>query len=561
MGPAKPLKCLVQALPGQSVLMVFQSYHEPKEEVATFVEHSEAYRHQVQRILASREFAAARQLREFFQYVSQAALDGRTYLDQVEIAEKVLRRGEDFNPLDDASVRKLATALRQRLERYYESEGANDPVRITLPVRSYVPQFEIRNPDLASPRQPGRSLAFSRRWLFGGTAALGLAAGASLWLRNRDAGDSRPVFRLRTRRGDLMHARNDLAPGAVLLGPPLDPVGEVTVRMLFTPERATQQAGILAYGDADHYVKLGRQFLSRPQLEFGLESQGHYQKPPGTFDNDLDAQTGEPVWLCIRRRYDEYRAYLSQDGTRWRPFGRVLVMSPSPAEVRAAIFAHNGRSDAPPADARFDRLSVGHSFHNLPAQPFTASLLPGWRFRGDPGVVRLDGECLVVDFPETDRSMTVDLVRPVPEQNWTVSTRLDFLSVNGSAAGLILSGPKGRFRLIRWDLDGGSLTAEHLSHRQINQKDFEGAPPIILRLVCRRGVVHGAVSRDDRHFLDLPLEVPLRALGDGDLWIGFHTSTSTWKPGDPRPSARFFHLRQELDSLVGLDHKSFNTGR
>ena len=67
-------------------------------------ENAEAYRRQVQRILASQEFVTSRQLREFLQYVSEAALEGRTHVEQVEIAEKVLQRGKEFNPLDDASV-------------------------------------------------------------------------------------------------------------------------------------------------------------------------------------------------------------------------------------------------------------------------------------------------------------------------------------------------------------------------------------------------------------------------------------------------------------------------
>ena len=100
----------------------------------------------MQKILASQEFAPSRQFRDFLHYISEAAFEGRTHLDQIEIADKVLKRGKEFSPLDDASVRNLGTALRQRLQRYYDTEGPNDPVRVTLPVRSYIPTFELRNP-------------------------------------------------------------------------------------------------------------------------------------------------------------------------------------------------------------------------------------------------------------------------------------------------------------------------------------------------------------------------------------------------------------------------------
>jgi hypothetical protein len=80
--------------------------------------HVELFRHQLQRILTSTEFASSRQLREYLQYLAEAAFSGRTQLDQAEIVEGVLHRGKNFNPVDDASVRKLATLLRQKLAAY-----------------------------------------------------------------------------------------------------------------------------------------------------------------------------------------------------------------------------------------------------------------------------------------------------------------------------------------------------------------------------------------------------------------------------------------------------------
>ena len=514
-------------------------------------ENAQAYRRQVRRVLSSQEFVASRQLREFLQYVSEAAFEGRTHLDQIEIAEKVLQRGKEFNPLDDASVRKLGTALRQRLDRYYEAEGAQDPIRISLPVRSYIPVFEIRNgasivePPAAAPVvEPSRT----RRWIIGAGLAAGSVA-AGWWYRRRPSESGRRSFVIRTRQGDLMHTRNDVARDALLLGPPLGAADEATVRMLFTPERATQQAGILIYGDADRYVKLGRQFLSRPQLEFGVESEGRYSKPPGTFGYDPDAQNGEPLWLSIRRRDSEFRAFVGQDGLHWRPFGNVLSL-PMPV-ARAAIFAHNGRSDAPSTEVRFDRLSVGVSFHDLPPGPFDVGQFPGWRVTnaGQEPAARLDGECLAVDFPSSETPRNFELVTDAPAGDWSVTTRIDFLSMSGSTAGLVAMGPKGRFRFIRWDLDGGSITAEHLVASQMNRKDFEGAPPLIMRMVCRSGILRCSFSRDDKHFEDVPLSVPVSSLTDKALSIGLHVSTSSWKLGETRPPARFHYFRRELDEL------------
>lgn len=522
-------------------------------------ENAEAYRRQVQRILGSQEFVTSRQLRDFLQYVTEAAFEGRTHLEQVEIAEKVLQRGKNFNPIDDASVRKLGTALRQRLERFYETEGSQDPVRISLPIRSYVPVFEVRSggsaidlPAIApSPPAAPAPEPRSRRWIMGvGLAAV--AAGGGGWWYSRRPVEAYPSFVIRTRQGDIMHERNDAAADALLLGPPIGEFDEVTTRLVFTPERATQQAGILVFGDADHYVKLGRQFLARPQLEFGIESGGRYNKPPDTFFYDPDAQTGEPVWLSIRRNRSEYRAFVSYDGLRWRPLGTVLMMPKPMQNPRAAIFAHNGRSDAPSAEARFDRLSVGISFHNSPVGPADLNSFKGWRLQanagGDPSA-RLDGECLALDFTATETPRSFDFLRAAPGGDWTFSTRLDFLSVNGSTAGLTAVGPKGRFRFIRWDLDGGSITAEFLGNWQVNRRDFEGAPPVVLRMACRGGVLRCSFSRDERHFENVPLAVRLSDLTDKELSLGLHASTSSWKLGDARPPARFSYVRRDLDTL------------
>lgn len=528
------------------------------------------FRRQVERIMASSEFIASRQLREFLVYISEAAFEGRTHLDQNEIAEKILQRS-DFNPLDDASVRKLATGLRQRLDRYYESEGQADEVRIRLPLRSYVPLFEVRQQepepelevslepeeaDLVPPVEaPHRTAAPTRRGLVvaGGLTAIAALAGGAWWSRRAAAGSDRPTFLIRTRQGDMMHQRNDVAANGLLLGPAIGAMDEVTARLLFRPERATQQAGILVFGNADRYIKLGRQFFSRPQLEFGKEAGGHYAKPQGTFAYDPDGQTNDPIWLTIRRAQEEYRAFISSDGIRWRPFGNVLTISESMDGARAAIFAHNGRSDAPMAEARFDRLSVGLSFHNRPAGPADLTRFAGWTVPGsDTGgpLPVFDGECLEFDFVPGQATSGLEFLRAAPRGDWTFTTRLDFLSVHGSTAGLIVRGTKGRFRFIRWDLDGGSITAEHLGNRQVNRRDFEGAPPVVLRLTCRSGSLRYSFSRDDREFTDVPLEVSVDALGAKDLLVGLHTSTSSWKLTDPRQPARFYYVRHEVESLM-----------
>lgn len=559
---AAPLGCdIVSPLPGETV------------KIADHPLRLEGYRRQLERILASAEFAGSRQAREFLVYASDAFFEGRTHLEQVEIAARVLHRGDNFNPLDDASVRKLATLTRHRLERYYAGEGARDPVVVSLPMRSYVPQFREREseapgvvaapPDELEKEQPVAVGVLAAepvvapppsgmRWRVA-IAALCVATAALVYAfaRPRATNAEPGEFRLTTVRGDIKHDRLDLPGAGIQLGPVVGPADDVTVRMRFTAEKATQQAGLLVYDNPDRYVKLGRQFLSRADLEFGLEVGARYRKPQDTFVFDPQGQTGEPVWLSIRRRHQEYTAYLSTDGMAWRQVGNVLAMPEAMTAARVGLYAHDGRSNAPVTEARFDALSVGLEFHGHADGPLDAARLPGWELvsncpDGANAIWRQDA--LEMGLGPGPGNCHTNLLRSVPAQDWVVSTKVDFLSAGGSVAGLWLQGSKGQLRLARWDLDGGSVSAEHFGHRQVNVPDFGGSPPLVLRMACRNGVVRCSFSRDGVRFRELPLAVAAAALGDR-LRVGLHAGKSSWASAGALPPARFAYIRRHVEKL------------
>lgn len=98
---------------------------------------------QIRRILDSPIFSGSKRLCEFISFSTRAAMDGRIEMDQYEVAAEVLHRSENFNPLDDASVRKLASLVRARLEEYYQELGSMDPILVSLPRRSYVLRFRV----------------------------------------------------------------------------------------------------------------------------------------------------------------------------------------------------------------------------------------------------------------------------------------------------------------------------------------------------------------------------------------------------------------------------------
>jgi hypothetical protein len=96
----------------------------------------------VQRIVASEEFQRAAQLRNILLYVSRAAIQHPdTALHEYQIACDVLGRQADFNPALDNIVRAQVSHLRRKLAQYYEREGKNEPIVVTIPKGSYLPAF------------------------------------------------------------------------------------------------------------------------------------------------------------------------------------------------------------------------------------------------------------------------------------------------------------------------------------------------------------------------------------------------------------------------------------
>jgi adenylate cyclase len=81
--------------------------------------------------------------RRLIQYLATEELEGRgDRLKAVSIATEVLGRSADFDPQTDSIVRVEMGRLRNALDFYYATHGANDPVRIKFERGSYRPKFE-----------------------------------------------------------------------------------------------------------------------------------------------------------------------------------------------------------------------------------------------------------------------------------------------------------------------------------------------------------------------------------------------------------------------------------
>jgi len=113
---------------------------------------------QLERILASADFAACPRSRGFLGYVVRARLEGReSEISQHAIAGEVFQRNGSFDPTTDPIVRMQAGRVRRALEHYYLNEGADDPVLIALSKGTYVPSLQYR--ECGPPALSGESTA------------------------------------------------------------------------------------------------------------------------------------------------------------------------------------------------------------------------------------------------------------------------------------------------------------------------------------------------------------------------------------------------------------------
>ncbi|MCX6413358.1 MAG: hypothetical protein NTU77_01910 [Actinobacteria bacterium] len=109
----------------------------------------------LERVLTSGCFSRRPRSRDFLAFVVTESLAGRAdSIKERTVARRALKRSETFDGRRDAIVRVQATRVRAALADYYDSEGADDPVRIALPAGTYTPVFD--RADLAAGDGPGQ---------------------------------------------------------------------------------------------------------------------------------------------------------------------------------------------------------------------------------------------------------------------------------------------------------------------------------------------------------------------------------------------------------------------
>ena len=165
-----------------------------------------ARRELVRRIVHSPTFARSERLGTLLAYVCDLALKGReAEINEQKIGQAVFGRPQDYDSAVDGIVRSQASRLRQRLDLYFQQEGADEPMRVVIPRGGYVPVFEAQSafappstvaepavaiPDIA-PLTPAQVTdvqhgdSFSRRWLPWGLSLVLVLMLIALWVHDR----------------------------------------------------------------------------------------------------------------------------------------------------------------------------------------------------------------------------------------------------------------------------------------------------------------------------------------------------------------------------------------
>lgn len=147
-------------------------------------------------VLASPGFQRAPALRRLLEYLWKHRAEAP---GEYALALDVFGKRAEFDPKLDATVRVHVARLRQKLKEYFEAEGQDQPVRLTIPAgRLRLEVLESEPPPAASLAAPGAAAGGTRGRPLVVALVLACAAlsGAVVWLWRENRRMGRDVARL-----------------------------------------------------------------------------------------------------------------------------------------------------------------------------------------------------------------------------------------------------------------------------------------------------------------------------------------------------------------------------
>src|SRR5439155_21647466 len=97
----------------------------------------------VQRIVSSPRCLKSTRLPVLLEHVTERTIHGHTNeLTEQQIGSKLFHKPSGYSSLEDSSVRAPARQLRLKLHEYFDEEGRNEPLILSIPKGSYTPIFK-----------------------------------------------------------------------------------------------------------------------------------------------------------------------------------------------------------------------------------------------------------------------------------------------------------------------------------------------------------------------------------------------------------------------------------
>ena len=119
---------------------------------------AESVRAQLRKLLSSRTFARSERLARFLSFAVEQTLAGRSEeIKEFVIGVEVFDKDAKYDPRMDPIVRVEARRLREKLRKYYETDGSDDPIYIEFPTGSYAPLMQTRE-EAAVPAKAGTTV-------------------------------------------------------------------------------------------------------------------------------------------------------------------------------------------------------------------------------------------------------------------------------------------------------------------------------------------------------------------------------------------------------------------
>src|SRR5450755_3799314 len=139
----------------RSPRLVYMEPQAPVRHVLHTEAERDAIRKQLERMLANPLFKNSKRYPNLLRYIVEHTLLGAaSELKERNLGVQVFGRELDYDTNADPIVRATAGEIRKRIAQYYHEHGHEAEVRIDLLPGSYVPGFEILEPNTAGPTPP-----------------------------------------------------------------------------------------------------------------------------------------------------------------------------------------------------------------------------------------------------------------------------------------------------------------------------------------------------------------------------------------------------------------------